>query len=112
MKHIVDAEAEFVVTNVNPNFCRVDGKVIPFEISQNLSEEKTEYSPSLLSRGEKVLYVGSVTKGVVGNAGEGVLSGVSQDDGHSIAIEGSERLFVHGKAVCHDGHQALMNVKV
>lgn len=112
MKHIIDAESEFVVTNVNPNFCRVDGQVIPFEIAQRLCEEKTDYSPSLFSRGVKVLHVGSITKGVVGNAGEGVLSGVSQGDGHSIAIEGSERLFVHGRAVCHDGHQAYMNVKV
>jgi hypothetical protein len=113
MKHIADGEGgDFVVTNVNPDFCRVDGAVVPYEISQTLNHEKgRSFAQDFFSRGEKVLKVGSIIEGVVGNAGEGVLSGVSQGDGHTITIEGSQRLFVNKMPVCHHGHKVLMNVK-
>ncbi len=110
-KHIADAEVEFVVTNVNPDFCDVDGCVVPFEIKQVLSEERTEYSPNFFAHSKKVLKVGSIIKGVEGNTGSGVLSGVSQQAGDSMTTEGSDHLFVNGKPVCRHGDRALMNVK-
>jgi hypothetical protein len=111
-KHIADAENEFVVTNINPDFCRVDGEVVAFDISQVLAKEKSDYSKNVFSRGARVLKVGSIIEGVVGDAGEGVLSGVATGEGHSITIEGSDLLFVNGKKTCHHGHKVLMNVKV
>ena len=111
LKHVADAESEFVVVNVTPDFCKVNGKVTPFDIHQKLMSEKAEYAPDFFSRGAKVLHEGSVIKAVVGNAGKGVLSGVSQGDGDSVMIEGARHLFVHGKAVSHHGHEAVMNVK-
>jgi hypothetical protein len=111
-KHIADAEDKFVVTNINPDFCCVDGAYVAFDISQVLVKEKADYSKDVFSRGGRVLKVGSVIEGVVGNAGEGVLSGVSVQAGHSITIEGSDLLFVNGKKTCHHGHKVLMNVKV
>jgi hypothetical protein len=110
-KHIADAEMDFVVVNVNPDFCEVDEKVVPFEISQELSSEKTQYSPNVYSRGQRVLPEGAIVEGVVGNAGKGVLSTVSEGQGHSITIEGSDRLKVNGRRTCHHGHQVKMNVK-
>jgi len=111
LKHIADKETLFIVHNVNPDFCKVNGSVTAFDIHQTLAEERAGYSPDTLSRGARVLHVGSIIKGVQGNAGKGVQSGVSQNHGDSKMIEGSERLFVNGKAACHDGHQADMNVK-
>lgn len=111
MKHIADAEAEFVVTNVNPDFCKVDCKVVPYEISQKLSSEKVDYSPDFFAHSAKVLKEGSIIKGVVGNQGEGVLSGVAEGAGDSIMVEGTEHLFVNRKRVCRHGDKALMNVK-
>jgi hypothetical protein len=111
LNHIADAESKFVVVNVNPDFCKVDGATVPFDISQKISSEKTEYAPDFFARGEKVLHVDSVVKGVVGNAGEGVLSGVSQGAGDVVMREGAKHLFVHGKAVCHHGHEVEMNVQ-
>lgn len=73
LKHVADAETKFVVVNVNPDFCKVDGKVVAFDISRDVSKEKTSYAQDLFARGEKVLPVGSVVKGVEGNAGEGIL---------------------------------------
>lgn len=110
-KHIADAEDVFVAINVNPDFCEVDGCVVGFDIKQVLSEERTAYSRDVFSRGKRVLPVGSVIKGVVGNAGKGVLSGVSQGDGDIITDEGSDCLFVNGRPACHHGHKVRMNVK-
>jgi hypothetical protein len=111
LKHIADAESDFVVTNINPDFCRVDGDVVPFDIKQVLSSEKCDYSPNFFARGKKVLKEGSVIKGVQGNAGEGVLSGVSQGKGDTLMIEGTDHFLVNGKRAVRHGHRALMNVK-
>jgi hypothetical protein len=111
VKHIADAESEFKVVNITPDFCRVDGCVVPFDIKQDLSEERTEYAKDFFARGKRVLRLGSVVRGVEGNAGEGVISGVSQDDGDCVTAEGSDRLFVNGLPVCHHGHRVHMNVK-
>jgi hypothetical protein len=111
-KHIADAESAFVVVNVNPDFCRVNGDVVPFDIVQVLSSEKSDYSPDFFARGKKVLNEGSVIRGVEGNAGEGVLSGVSQGDGHVVITEGTDHFFVNGKRVCRHEDQCLMNVKI
>jgi hypothetical protein len=111
-RHIADAEAGFVVVNVNPDFCEVDGDVVPFDIYQMLSSENADYSPDVFARGAKVLKEGSVVRSVIGNAGAGILSGVSQGAGHSIMIEGTDHFTVNGKRVCrHDDH-CLMNVKI
>jgi hypothetical protein len=110
LKHIADAETEFVVINVNPDFCDVDGEVIPFDIYQVMSSERAEYAPDFFSRGGKVLLEGTIIRGVVGNAGEGVLSGVSQGKGDCIPIEGTDHLLSHGRRVCRHHHRCLMNV--
>jgi hypothetical protein len=111
LRHFADKEAKFVVVNVTPDFCRVDGSVTAFDIKQELSSERANYSPDVFSRGGKVLHVGSIIRGVVGNAGEGVGSTVSQETGDVITTEGSKLLFVNGKGACHHGHEVLMNVK-
>lgn len=110
--HIADAEATFMVINITPDFCRVDGEVIPFDIVQLLPPEKVSYSPNVRARGEKVLMVDSIIAGVKGNAGEGVESGVSLDAGHTLLIEGDDNVFANGSKVSRHGDRCLMNVKV
>jgi uncharacterized Zn-binding protein involved in type VI secretion len=51
-------------------------------------------------------------EGVVGNAGEGESSGVSQDRGHTLMLEGDPRFVANGSPVCRHGDRCLMNVKV
>jgi hypothetical protein len=109
MKHIADAEAEFYVANVNPDFCKVHGKVVAFDISQVASSERTDYSPNFFARGKKVIKEGSVIRGTVGNAGKGVLSKVSGAKGHAIMTEGTDHLLVNGKRVCRHLDECLMN---
>ena len=111
MKHLADAESGFVVLNTSPDFCEVDGTVIPFDLVRDLTPERSDYSPDVFSRGAKVLKVGSIIQGVEGNAGAGVFSTVSEESGDVETLEGSELLFINGKAAVHHGHSVRMNSK-
>jgi hypothetical protein len=109
-RHIADAEATFMVVNITPDFCIVNGVVVPFDIYKQLPPEKANYSSSVHARGEKVLHVDSVVKGVIGNAGSGVSSGVSQGSGNTLAVEGAKSVRVQGKLCTRHRDLCLMNV--
>jgi hypothetical protein len=109
--HIADAEAAFKVINISPDFCRVGGKVVPFDIYRALPPEKTNYAKKTNARGEKVLHVASIIQGVIGNAGSGVCSGVSQGGGDTIVVDGSKKVFVEGERVGRHRDLCQMNVK-
>lgn len=111
-KHIADAEAEFLVLNVTPDFCRVVGQIVPFDIMHTLKPEKADYAVSVFARGEKVLMVKSIVQGVVGNAGQGVKSNVSMGSGHVKVVEGSSTVLVESRAVARHGDLVEMNGKV
>jgi len=108
-KHIADAESTFLIYNVTPDFCRVMGRVIPFDIVQVLSPEKAAYSATVFARGQKVLMIDSVVKGVLGNAGKGVKSGVSLGKGDSQVIQGANKVFVEGRQAARHLDEVLMN---
>ena len=109
--HIADGEVEFKAVNIAPDFCEVDGKVCPFDISRDLSHEKSNYAPNVNARGVRVLPVGSVIEAVVGDAGTGVVSGTSLEGGDVVTIEGAKSVFAHGRAVCRHDDLVLMNAK-
>lgn len=111
-RHIADAESTFVVVNVTPDFCEVNGQVVPYDIYQELTPEKDGYSEDVEARGGKVLVQGSVVRGVVGNMGKGVLSGVAQSAGHTLLVEGESTVTVDGKPIVRHGHRCVMNVEV
>ena len=107
---IADAEtAPFVIVNITPDFCTVDGEVVPFDIVQYLSSELVAYAETVFARGKKTLTMGSVVRSVKGNAGEGVVSGTSLAAGHSIVIEGDPTVRIEGKPAARDGHRVRMN---
>ena len=110
-RHIADGESEFRVTNVTPDFCEVDGYVLPFEIYQLLSSERIRYAKTVNARGCAVLTVGSVVAGVVGNMGRGVISTVSQSEGDTIIIQGSPTVRAEGRPVCRHHDICIMNVR-
>ena len=109
-RHIADAEAAFRAVNINPDFCIVNGVVVPFEIYRELPPEKANYAHKVHARGEKVLHVDSIVKGVIGNAGAGVLSGVSQGSGNTLIVEGAKTVRVEGKLCARHQDLCLMNV--
>jgi hypothetical protein len=109
--HIADAEGKFKVVNISPDFCIVNGVVVPFEIMRELPPEKADYAHKVHARGEKVLHIDSVVQGVVGNAGSGVSSGVSQGGGDTQILEGAPKVRVQGKLCARHGDLCDMNVK-
>lgn len=108
--HIADAETRFRVVNIAPDFCIVGGKVVPFEIYRDLPPEKSNYASKVRARGEKVLHIDSIVKGVIGNAGSGVASGVSQGGGDTVITEGSQSVRVEGKLCARHFDLCQMNV--
>ncbi|NUP10801.1 MAG: DUF4150 domain-containing protein [Polyangiaceae bacterium] len=109
-KHIADAESMFRVVNISPDFCIVGGKVVPFDIYQMLPPERSNYAKKVYARGEKVLHVDSIVRGVIGNAGSGISSGVSLGSGHSIIKEGAKTVYVEGKKCARHLDMCSMNV--
>lgn len=107
--HIADAEAQFMVINVAPDFCIVGDQVVPFDIVSILPPEKAAYSHTVFARDEKVLMVGSIVQGVRGNAGRGVRSGVSLGAGNVKVVAGSPTVFVESRAVARHGDLCEMN---
>jgi len=96
---------------VTPDFCKVHGKVVPFDIYQELSREKGAYADTVHACGNKVLKVGSVVRGVVGDMGKGVISTTSKGGGDVLMVEGSATIHVEGTQVCRDGDACRMNGK-
>lgn len=110
-KHIADAESTWKVCNINPDMCIVGGQVVPFEIYRELPPEKSNYAHTVHARGCMVLHVDSITQGVIGNAGAGVSSGVSQGGGDTIVLEGAKSVHVEGKLGARHLDLCDMNVK-
>jgi Domain of unknown function (DUF4150) len=110
-RHIADAEAQFKVVNIPPDFCFVNGSVVPFEIYRELPPEKSNYAKTVKARGEKVLHVNSVIKGVVGDAGSGVISGVSLGSGNNVILEGAQSVRVEGELVARHLDLVGMNAR-
>jgi Domain of unknown function (DUF4150) len=107
--HVADAEAQFRVINVTPDFCIVGTAVVAFDPIQILQPEKLDYAKTVFSRSEKVLIKGSVVKGVLGNAGKGIASGVSLANGHVKVLEGSATVFIEDKAAARHDDLCEMN---
>jgi hypothetical protein len=107
--HIADAESTFRVVNINPDMCFVNGTVVPFEIYRELPPEKSNYSHDVYARGEKVLHVASVIQGVIGDAGSGVISGVSQGAGNNIIRTGAPTVLVNGQRCARHDDLVGMN---
>ena len=110
-KHIADAESQWRVCNINPDMCIVNGQVVPFEIYQVLTPERSNYASTVYARGARVLHVDSIIKGVIGNAGKGVSSGVSQGGGDTRVVEGSSTVRVEGQWGARHQDLCDMNIK-
>lgn len=110
-RHIADAESGFLATNINPDFCIVCGKVVPFDIYREFPPERRAYARTVRARGKKVLHIDSVVSGVIGNAGQGVMSGVSQGSGDVWMIEGAPTVQTEGKRAVRHHDLVHMNVK-
>ncbi|OAT34370.1 Rhs family protein [Buttiauxella brennerae ATCC 51605] len=111
-RHIADAEDEFIVVNVTPDFCILGIIITPYDIVQKLSSEKVSYSRTVFARGKKILMIDSIIQVVEGNAGAGVMSGVSLGNGHCKVLTGANTVFTEGRPTARHLDEVLMNGKV
>lgn len=111
-KHVADKESAHIVLNSTPDFCRVGNAVVPFEITQQLTFEKTAYATKVHARGEKVLLVESIVKGVTGNAGRGIKSQVSMGQGNVKVIDGCSVVYAEKRKLARHLDPVQMNGKV
>lgn len=111
-RHIADAEHGFVVINVNPDFCRVHGSIVPFDIVQTLEPELADYARTVTARDAKVLLADSFIRGVEGNAGAGKQSTVSLEEGHVRIVGGSSTVWIEDRSTARHLDLCEMNVKV
>ena len=111
-KHVANREVQWVPLNVCPDFCCVDGEVLPFDIARTLNQDKAFYATTVFARGEPVLMMGSVIQGVVGNAGRGVLSQVSRGSGQVWLREGSPSVYAEKRSLSRHLDECLMNCEM
>ncbi|MBX3270570.1 MAG: DUF4150 domain-containing protein [Sandaracinaceae bacterium] len=109
-QHTADAEAKFLVLNVTPDFCEVEGQVCPFDIARELSFTSSDFAEQLVVRGAKALRVGTRISGVQGNAGKGVITGVALGTGDTVIVTGSDTVMVKGRPLSRHDDLCKMNV--
>jgi uncharacterized protein DUF922/uncharacterized protein DUF4150 len=107
-KQIANKLSRPVAVCKNPDICRVDGALVPFDISRDLSHS-VKHSPNVNAQGAPVIHVDSVIQGVDGNKGEGVASGVSQGDGHVIVKTGAPNVITNGRCTARHMSECEMN---
>lgn len=83
--------------------------IIPFDISQVLTPEKAAYAQTVFARGQQVLMIDSIIKGVNGNAGKGVCSGVSLAKGDTLVTQGASTVHTEGRLTARHLDEVLMN---
>jgi len=110
-KHVANKEAQWVALNTEPDWCKVDDDIIPFDISRTLDHELMLYANTVFARGEPVLMLDSVVQGVVGDGGKGVDSKVSRGNGHVWVREGSPTVYAEGRPLSRHLDRVFMNCK-
>lgn len=111
-KHIANRESPWFALNLNPDFCKLGKKVVPFDIARSLNQDKALYATTVYARGQPLLMIDSVARGVKGNAGRGRRSKVSRNQGHVWVRTGSATVFVEGRALVRHLDRCQMNVEI
>lgn len=111
-KHVANREIQWIALNRNPDFCKVGKKVVPFDIARTLNQDKALYATTVYARGEPVLMIDSMARGVKGDAGRGIKSKVSRNQGHVWMRAGSATVFVEGRALVRHLDRCQMNVEI
>ncbi len=109
-KHIAHRSRYFFAVSITPDFCKVGDKVVPFDIAQTLDQEYRSYTQQVFSESIPILLVDSIVRGVQGNAGQGIHSGVSLATGQSRILTGDEGVIIEDKCVAREGNLVDMNM--
>ncbi len=94
--------------NTKKDFCKVGNATIPFDIVCDLSKATT-HSRTVFANSKEALTVTHRIPGMVGNAGKGVDSGVSQLAGYVLLSNGSPTVIINDQASVRHGDDCKMN---
>ncbi|MBS3668075.1 DUF4258 domain-containing protein [Vreelandella boliviensis] len=107
-RHAGNAEARWRALTSYPDFCQVGDKIVGFDSEATLGNP-VNYSPNVITAGQRTYRVGDLCQGTEGNAGSGVGSGTSQGSGHVLFLTGQDNVKANGQPVVHDGSECMIN---
>ncbi len=107
-KHIGSQESQYMAISTAPDVCMVGIVPVPFDSFQDLSHIKS-YVTNVRARGKPILTVGSVIAGTQSNAGKGISSGTSLNQGDCIIISGVPHIKCKGMPVARQDSLVAMN---
>ncbi|UZH09852.1 MULTISPECIES: polymorphic toxin type 50 domain-containing protein [unclassified Halomonas] len=107
-RHAGNAEARWRALTSHPDFCQVGDKIVGFDSCATLGNP-VNYSPNVITAGQRTYRVGDLCQGTEGNAGSGVGSGTSQGSGHVLFMTGHDNVKANGQPVVRDGSESMIN---
>jgi hypothetical protein len=94
--------------NTKKDYCQVGNKKVPFDIVCDLAKA-ISHSETVFANDKPVLNVTHRIPGMVGNAGRGLESGVSQLAGEIVLTNGSSTVIINDQASVRHGDDCKMN---
>ncbi|MFJ5536656.1 hypothetical protein [Vreelandella titanicae] len=107
-RHAGNAEARWRALTSYPDFCQVGDKIVGFDSEATLGNP-VNYSPNVITAGQRTYRVGDLCQGTEGNDGSGVGSGTSQGSGHVLFLTGHDNVKANGQPVVRDGSESMIN---
>jgi hypothetical protein len=94
-KHIANVESTWLAVCIPPDWCWVGESLIPFDSYRDLSHEMVA-SPNVNARGTPVYRITDWVQGTDSNAGNGIISGTSQEPGNVQMLSDDTTVLVNG----------------
>ena len=110
--HGADASSEWIAVVVEPDYCKVGTTTTMFDTTSRLNSWAPMNPENKLRARSHMVYLDQdKIEGVQGNAGNGVVSLVSLDNGYVLITEPypRTRVLVMGRAMAHDGTRCYIN---
>ncbi|NAO98519.1 hypothetical protein FRY77_21210 [Halomonas sp. MG34] len=107
-RHAGNAEARWTALTSFPDFWQVGDKIVGFDSSGPLGNP-VNYSPNVITAGQRTYWVGDLCQGTESNVGSGVGSGTSQGSGHVLFLTGHDNVKANGQPVVRDGSECMVN---
>lgn len=100
--HIANQRDVWRVVCSEPDYCKVGSKTVPFDSFATIGN-KVRASRNVIAQQQPIYRMGDVHQGVQANAGKGIPSGTSLDQGCVRFISGQDNVKANGvPVVCHD----------
>ncbi len=101
-RHVANQRNVWRVVCSEPDYCKVGSKTVPFDSFATI-DNKVRAARNVIAQQQPIYRMGDVHQGVQANAGKGIPSGTSLDQGCVRFTSGHDNVKVNGvPVVCHD----------